>query len=174
MSDIEDVHPIFINDPEDWMKFVYKKVQLLTKDGQIHEGLVYTIDPVSESVVLANFDESKTSLEIVLGHAVSSAVTISEDVDEYKERLDSLCHTRQQRELSVEEVKQQQTRVRLWLLKNRLPITTSGPNGEFLNFADALVIKPPYGPEDCVSTNEIILGKIQGLIKNMPNDQQDW
>jgi gem associated protein 6 len=57
------------------------------------------------------------------------------------------------------------------LLKNRLPVEI---NGELLNVAEALVIQPPYGSENCVSTNEIILGKIQGLIKNMPADQDEW
>ena len=49
-----------------------------------------------------------------------------------------------------------------------------GTKGELLTLADALVIHPPYGEDNCFSTNEIILGKIQGLIKNMPAGQEQW
>ena len=76
--------------------------------------------------------------------------------------------------LSEEDLQKKQFQLKCWLLKNRLPIEVGGAKGELLTLADALVIHPPYGADNCYSTNEIILGKIQGLIKNMPADQEDW
>ena len=29
MSEEEDIHPIFLKDPEEWMQYVYKKVSVL-------------------------------------------------------------------------------------------------------------------------------------------------
>lgn len=76
--------------------------------------------------------------------------------------------------LSEEELEKRKNVLKSWLLKNRLPVQVAGNNGELLSISDALFIEPPYGVENCRSTNEIILGRIQGLIKNMPSDQEEW
>ncbi|XP_060600515.1 gem-associated protein 6-like [Ruditapes philippinarum] len=171
MEEESDIHPIFTKDPEEWMQYVYKKVSILLDDGAECCGYVYTIDPVSETFVLVNFSNDKTSLQLVLKHAVTSITVLSEDVELYKQKLDNLFRFKSQESLSEEDLKRRQNIVKSWLLKNRLPVEI---NGELLNVAEALVIQPPYGSENCVSTNEIILGKIQGLIKNMPADQDEW
>jgi len=147
---------------------------VLTEDGLEHVGLVYTVDPVSESFILTNFDDGKLRVDIILGHTVSSVSVLNEDTDTYKQQLDRLFRPQEVNSMTEEEVKQRQTAVRLWLLKNRLPAEVTGSQGENLTIAEALVIQPPYGADNCVSDNEIILGKIQGLIQNMPADQQDW
>ena len=48
----------------------------------------------------------------------------------------------------------------------------SADNEEVLSISDALYIEPPYSVESCRSTNEIVLGRVQGLIKNMPENEQ--
>ncbi|XP_052815931.1 gem-associated protein 6-like [Mya arenaria] len=174
MNEAEDLHPIFTKDPEEWMQFVYKKVSLVTDDGVEHVGLVYTVDPVSETFVLVNFDGEDVKVNIVVGHCVKAVSVLIEDSEMYKQRLDRLFRPIAASKMTEEEIRNQQTVVRMWLLKNRLPVEVSGPQGENLSVAEALVIQPPYGPDNCVSNNEIILGKIQGLIKNMPSDQHEW
>lgn len=171
---MEELHPIFTKDPDDWMQYVYKKVSILTDDDVQHVGLVFTVDPVSETFVLVNFDDSKTTVDLITSHCISAVRILSEDIETYKSQLDTLFRPKSEKELTFEEMKQRQNIVRMWLLKNRLPVEITGANEEFLTIADALVIQPPYGAGNCVSTNEIILGKIQGLIKNMPADQQEW
>ena len=76
--------------------------------------------------------------------------------------------------LTEEELEKRKKRLNLWLIKNRLPVQLIGNNKEILSISDALFIEPPYGADNCRSTNEIILGRIQGLIKNMPLDHEDW
>lgn len=147
------------------------QVSIELDDGQEVCGLVYTVDPVSDTFVLVNFIDDKMKVEIVLQHAISSITVLNEDVDLNKQRLDNLFRPVGQERLTDEDVKRRQNIVKLWLLKNRLPVEV---NGELLSVAEALVIEPPYGPENCISINEIILGKIQGLIKNMPTDQDQW
>lgn len=133
---------------------------------------MYTIDPVSETFVIVNFSEDdKTKLQLVLKHAITSVTVLSEDIEINKWKLDHLFRPSGQGTLSDEDLKRKQITVRSWLLKNRLPVEV---NGEVLSVAEALVVQPPYEPENCISTNEIILGKIQGLIKNMPVDQDQW
>lgn len=133
---------------------------------------MYTIDPVSETYVIVNFSEdNKTKLQFVLKHAITSVTVLSEDIEFNKQKLDNLFRPSGHGTLSGEDLKRKQNTVKSWLLKNRLPVEV---NGELLSVAEALVVQPPYEPENCISTNEIILGKIQGLIKNMPVDQDQW
>ncbi|XP_045212428.2 gem-associated protein 6-like [Mercenaria mercenaria] len=172
MEEDNDMHPIFTTDPEEWMQYVYKKVSILLDNGEECCGYVYTVDPVSETFVIVNFTEDdKTKIQLVLKHAVTSVTVLSEDVELFKQKLDNLFRPKGQESLTDEDLKRRQNLVKSWLLKNRLPVEM---NGELLSVAEALVIQPPYEPENCVSTNEIILGKIQGLIKNMPADQDQW
>lgn len=150
------------------------QVSILTEDGIEHVGFVYTVDPVSETYILANFDSEKTKIDLIMSHAVSSVNIVSEITDTHRQQLDRLFRPAAEKDLSEDDLKRRQSIVKAWLLKNRLPVEVGGTHGELLTIAEALVIQPPYGHDNCVSTNEIILGKIQGLIKNMPVDQEQW
>lgn len=173
----EQQHPIFTTDPAEWIQYLYKEVCVTTELGSSHTGWVYTVDPVSQSVVLVRFgpdEETKPTLEVVLGHAIQSIVVLDDNVNKNKHRLEYLFRPKKADVLSPEEMKQKQEKLKLWLLKNRLPVKVTGNNSELLSVTDALVIEPPYEYDNCQSTNEIILGRIQGLIKNMPKDVEDW
>ena len=147
---------------------------MVTEDGLEHTGLVYTVDPVSESFVLINIVNDQTKVEIVLGHAVNSVTVLGDATEVNKQALNALFRPETVLKLTEEELKRKQNMVKNWLLKNRLPVETSGSSDEIITVAGALSIQPPYESENCVSTNEIILGKIQGLIKNIPKDHENW
>ena len=68
---------------------------IVTEDGLEHVGLVYTIDPVSESYVLATLGEV-TKLELILGHAIRSVTVLSENMEMYKDQLDDLFRSKEQ------------------------------------------------------------------------------
>ena len=58
-------------------------------------------------------------------------------------------------------------RVKDWLTANRIPVEVSGINSDVIEVAGkALIIKPPYDVENCFSLNEIILKKVQQLLRN--------
>ena len=170
-------HPIFTTDPAEWMQYVYKEVCVTVESGETFTGRVYTIDPVSQTVVLASMDGQKvTKIRAVLGHTVQNMIVLDDNVEKYREVLDVLfCPVDDKiSALSPEELKQKQEKLRLWLLKNRIPVSVSGDNSELLMVSDALTIEPPYGVANCLSTNEIILGRIQGLVTSMPKDAHHW
>ncbi|KAK3091756.1 hypothetical protein FSP39_022404 [Pinctada imbricata] len=169
-----DQHPIFKCDPEEWMQYVYKQVRVSKDDGTEATGWVYTIDPVTQSFVLVSFLDDKSQMEMVMGPSVQRVTVLDENCETYKKKLDSLFRNEEVASLSEEELEARKNKLKLWLCKNRLPVQVSGNNGEMLSVSDALFIEPPYGPDNCRSTNEIILGRIQGLIKNMPVDQEEW
>lgn len=168
-------HPIFCIDPAEWMEYVYKEVCVTTEDGETHTGRVYTIDPVSQTVVLVTLDEMKVvKLKAVMGHCITNKIVLDDNVEKYKDVFDNLFKSHREENLSPEELKQKQDKLKSWLLKNRIPVSVSGDNSELLMISDALTIEPPYEAENCQSTNEIILGRIQGLISSMPKDIHQW
>ncbi|XP_033747412.1 gem-associated protein 6-like [Pecten maximus] len=178
MSDIknEDVqkHPIFHKDPEQWMQYINKEVLVVTEDESEWTGWVYTVDPVSENIVLFVFEEDRTKMEVVMGHAIRTITILNSETQTHKDKFDQLFKTAEQRSFSEEEIEKRRHVLKLWLVKNLLPVSATGDNGEILSISDAVFIEPPYGPDNCRSTNEIILGRIQGLIKNMPADHESW
>ena len=179
MSDTDqnsvDVHPIFLTDPEQLLSYVYKEICVARNDGETHTGRCYTVDPVSQSVVLVRFDDNNTyKLKVIMGHCVQKITVLDEDTEKYKSRLDDLFKYKAVADITPEKRRKLRNKLKGWLLKNRIPIEETGENGEILSLSDALTIQPPYGPDDCCSTNEIILGKVQGLIKSMPTDVDEW
>lgn len=174
-SDIEEVqHHIFVKDPEEWMQYVYKQVNVLIEDGSECMGWVYTIDPVSECIVLMNFYDGGSEMKMINGSSVTSISIVDANTETYKAKLDAMFRPDEISSLSEEEIEKRKRLLKLWLIKNRLPVQLIGNNEEILSVSDALFIEPPYGVDNCRSTNEIILGRIQGLIKNMPPDHEDW
>jgi len=172
MSNIDEQHPIFSKDPSHWMKCIGTSVEIVTRDGCYHTGSVYTVDPVSESIVLANIpaDKSDTlNMKIILGHAIRSWTPLSNDGPTLN--MDNLFKPKELTNISSVKIKQLQERLRSWLLKNRLPVNACTEDPSVLIVADILRIEAPYTAENCVCTNEIVLGRIQGLIKNMPVEE---
>ena len=54
-------------------------------------------------------------------------------------------------------------KVKNWLEKNLIPVIECKDN----LIIDNLEIHPPYGPEQCFSSNSIVLSRIQNLLKQM-------
>nr|KAG5704116.1 hypothetical protein BaRGS_009646 [Batillaria attramentaria] len=158
------------------MQYVYKQVSVVTEDEEEHVGWVYTIDPVSQTFVLVQFLDDNRQVLILPGTSVTKVTVLAEsaDSDGIKEKLDALFRPQTEALFSEEELRGRKQKLKMWLEKNRLPVQVTGSKGEVLTISDALMIQPPYDVNDCHSTNEIILGRIQGLIKNMPEDHDQW
>lgn len=167
-------HPIFTHDPADWVKLVHSQVTVLTENGDSHGGYVYTIDPVSESLVLIHPSEgesiptSKFSLKILMRQSIKDISVVREEDEHVKLWFASLFRDSPNEELSESELMLRRDKLKDWLEKNRIPVAITGHDGKSLSVFEALVIRPPYNEHSCLSTNEIILLRTQNLIKNMP------
>ncbi|XP_011502635.1 PREDICTED: uncharacterized protein LOC105366027 isoform X2 [Ceratosolen solmsi marchali] len=66
------LHKIYTSDPILYKSYVNKKVTITTEDSNVHIGFVYTIDPVSESIVLMQpkEGEEKMQLKIIMRGAI--------------------------------------------------------------------------------------------------------
>ncbi|MEQ2227045.1 hypothetical protein ILYODFUR_033640, partial [Ilyodon furcidens] len=158
--------------PQLWLRCVHREVRVKAgKEPQVeeHRGWLLTVDPVSHSVVLVNFREDAASVRVVMGHAVEHVEVLREADREMAERLRCLLPTKTI-SLDPEELWRRRSSVCRWLQKNRVPVEEDGNE---LRVAGALTIKAPYGPEDCCSSNQIILDRIQRLIQVQPDPHSE-
>ncbi|GCC31189.1 hypothetical protein chiPu_0009646, partial [Chiloscyllium punctatum] len=125
------------------------------------------------SIVLVNFvDTGKVSVVTIMGHAVQTVELMSEGENITKEKLSALFMPVAAKIYSNEELEQRKSSLKSWLEKNRIPVTEQGDQNKLLCVAGVLTVSPPYNPEDCNSSNEIILSRVQSLIKCNPNADQ--
>ncbi|XP_018606642.2 gem-associated protein 6 [Scleropages formosus] len=152
--------------PQEWRRYVNNEVKVTAHEKQECQGWVFTVDPVSASVVLVNFqDTGRTCVTVVMGHAVEAVEILKEGGPEMEERLSSLFMPTGHHGLTKQELQHRKDSLRVWLEKNRIPVVEEG---ETLRVAGVLSVDPPYGPQDCSSSNEIILSRVQSLVQNNP------
>lgn len=158
------VEDIFQNNSTHLLNLVDKFVRVTTIHNECREGTVYTIDPISESIVLVNDCDGRTSLDVVMRHIVKS-VELNENGRISKYELLQKLFSAPSQDISEEEVSVQKKKVMQWLEKNRVPFVEIG---EVLKIHDSLEIHPPYGIEQCVCSNTVILSRIKALLSSMP------
>ncbi|NXG79878.1 GEMI6 protein, partial [Baryphthengus martii] len=159
--------------PLDWETYVNKMVKVAAIEKYEYEGWVLTVDPVSASIVLATFLENEeVSILVVLGHAVQEVEILKEGDDEMKQRLSGILAPEESKAYSPEELEKRKNDLKTWLETNHIPVTEQGEAGRTLCVVGVLTIDPPYGPEECSSSNEIILSRVQGLIQGYLEKQQ--
>ncbi|XP_059903895.1 gem-associated protein 6 [Gadus macrocephalus] len=154
--------------PRDWEHYVNKQVTVTAHGQQQHRGWLHTVDPVTASVVLVQLGGAAggCSVSVVMGHAVEQVEVVGEADEETAMRLSSLFRS-EAPELrgSVEDVKRRREELRGWLQQNRVPVEEVG---EDLLVAGVLTVRPPYAEQDCFSSNQMVLARIQGLLARMP------
>ncbi|XP_027520377.1 gem-associated protein 6 isoform X2 [Corapipo altera] len=159
--------------PLDWETYVNKLVKVIAIEKHEYEGWVLTVDPVSASIVLAAFPENeKVSISVVMGHAVQEVEILKEGDSEMKQRLSRIFAPKESKAYSPEELEKRKNDLKTWLETNHIPVTEQGELGRTLCVAGVLTIDPPYGPEQCSSSNEIILSRVQGLVQGYLEKQQ--
>ncbi|KAJ8918436.1 hypothetical protein NQ315_008133 [Exocentrus adspersus] len=152
---------IFNNDPIYMMSLVGKEVELVTVDNVAHQGTVYVIDPIYKTVVLHTNKKSIDEYEtvFVLHHAIQSLKVLSSEANE--------SYLRNVEPKSFAENDITKDILKKWLQHMFINVSESG---NYLKIDDHLVIVPPYGPENCICNNTIILDRIQKIISLMPPD----
>ncbi|KAM4603452.1 gem-associated protein 6 [Polymixia lowei] len=151
--------------PLNWEKYVNKLVNV-TAHGQQHRGWLFTVDPVTASVVLVSFrDAGGAEVRVVMGHAVQQVEILQDGDEEITSRLRAVFVRQAERPLSSEELRQRREDLRRWLEKNRIPVEEQG---DALRVADVLTVNAPYRASDCCSSNEIILARVQSLVEGNP------
>ncbi|KAK6636242.1 hypothetical protein RUM43_009900 [Polyplax serrata] len=162
MGDQEPVHEIFLTDPTEQLKYIDKNVRLVLVTGDVLIGTVYTIDPVSQSIVLTvgNNETSKPTVTVVMKHAIQSMEFALDGKPNLNVILEEILTTGE----TSTSTKCLKAEVKRWLEKNMIPVIEQA---DILKI-DNLEIHPPYGPDQCFSGNPIVLLRVQGLLRQMP------
>lgn len=150
-------HNIYKNDPILFKSYIGKEAKITTDNKSVYTGVVYTVDPVSESIVLLNTEEDDHhNLQIIFGHAVQNVELTTETETQISELFQaSIDH------FSPSELTKKKNIVKQHLLKNMFPVRDVN---DILYIEDSVSIKPPYNAENCVCTNSIILSRIQDIL----------
>lgn len=122
------------------------------------------------SVALVSFGEDGASVRVVLGHAVEHVEVLQEPDPDTEERLRSLLPPPETGGSDPGERRQRRSGVRRWLQQNRVPVEEDGNE---LRVARVLTIRAPYRPNDCSSANQIILDRVQRLLRVQPDPVPD-
>ncbi|XP_033106397.1 gem-associated protein 6-like isoform X1 [Anneissia japonica] len=167
---LRSIHDLDIR-PCMFLELVYMEIELFDINGRRYRGWVHTVDPVSKSIVLVEFGEG-TCVHVIMGHALKSLNVLNENKSTRKDELDSLFELSKGGRYTKQDLVKRKNAVRDWLERNRIPVMLTGEKGENLTVSNALYIVAPYRPEDCISTNEIILDRVQSLLRSRPDDEE--
>lgn len=145
---------------------LYHQVEVVTSQNIRKTGWVYTIDPISHSVVLYETDDiEKPKLTLIFGHFIQDINTLQDPTEEIRLIFNGLFLKENECFYSKAELEERQMRLKAWLEKNRLPVKA---DGDKLKISEALDILPPYTKRSCQSRNQIILSRVQAIIEAMP------
>ncbi|KAF3688239.1 Gem-associated protein 6 [Channa argus] len=149
--------------PLRWFRYVNKKVKVKARKDEEVRGWLFTVDPVSASMVLVDFRENGGVLvQVVMGHAVEEVQVLQEADRRTADHLQTMFLPPRTCILEPEELNRRKGSIRRWLEKNWVPVEE---DGDELKVAGVLTIRAPYRAEDCCSSNEIILDRIQRLVQ---------
>ncbi|CAK9811532.1 Gem-associated protein 6 [Anthophora quadrimaculata] len=151
-------HKIYKNDPLLFKSYIGMEVNILIEDDTTISGIVYTVDPVSESVVLLQNDQ-QNRLKIVFGHAIKNVKICSDKSVKLPELF-----TNTPTNILPSIVQERKSAVIRLLKENRFSVKEEN---DILTIENVLSIKSPYEPADCICANSIILGRIQNLLSRI-------
>ncbi|CAG9771351.1 unnamed protein product [Ceutorhynchus assimilis] len=153
---------IFKNDPLYMKNLIGKSVKITTTEETSFEGIVYVIDPIYKTIVLHTKETgpNKHNTVFILHHAIKSLEILSEEVKNgyLEEKMDT--H-------SSSDMVQEKLRLKKWLQNMRINVDEIG---DYLKIDDHLIIMPPYGLDNCICNNTIVLEKIRNIIGLMPKE----
>ena len=160
-------------------KFVNKRVSILLSNSSKKVGWVHTIDPVTRTVILEEENEGTGNghgrkLTFVLGHAISRVV-LTNDIDSSegpRHRITDFIAAEKTIDYSEDELAKRKGELIEWLTRNRVPVKECSENNAVLSVMGVLFVEPPYGPECCRCSNEIILDRIQKLIRTKQDHEK--
>lgn len=121
------------------------------------------------SLVLVNFrKEGGATVQVVMGHAVEQVQILQAADQETAQCLQACFRPPTSPRVSPEELRRRRSKIQRWLLKNQVPVEEEG---ESLRVAGLLTLAAPYTAQDCCSPNQVILDRVQRLIRNLAEEE---
>ncbi|XP_053597473.1 gem-associated protein 6-like [Microplitis demolitor] len=157
LNDTEYTHTVYKNNPLLFKSYINKHVIITADDSSVHQGIVYTVDPVSESVILLEPDnDGKFNGKIIIGHSIRNIeVTTTAGID-----LPDLFPA-VEKKLTAAELTERREKIKQLLTTNLLnPVENNG----VLEIQGMFSIEPPYERENCICTNPVVMSRLLSII----------
>lgn len=150
--------------PLELIEQVEKVVRVVTVHGNTFKGTVVTVDPITGSYVLIAGNSGQANLTFVAGRSVKSVSCVDEVPVHFNfNTIMTNLESKENREV----LDRRMNKLKEWLEKNMIPVELENV---VLKVGDAVMIHPPYREENVISSNEMVLHKILGIIERMPSD----
>lgn len=152
----------------DLFEYVNKYVSLTCKSNRKQiNGWVYTIDPVTLSIVLIEFENDELiQVNVINGEEIDKIIKITKETTPIIEEKMNKLFKNQVVQQNDEILFVRKKNLIEILNKNRIPFVENEENGLF-NIMDSVTIRAPYHIENCESNNEIILKNIQNIVSQI-------
>lgn len=177
--------------PANYVNLVGSRVEVLTINHTKFVGQIYSMDPISGRYVATTFhnaDEVKTfnsffifiliyslfmmidrcnqeerSIKLIIGNSIKylkiikmTSTSMRTLPEENGLQGPSSQHS--------EDWKQLKDALKKWFHESRIPVNEN--NYGCLSVLNEIVVSPPYRPENCSGTNEVMLWRVQKLLEN--------
>ena len=154
-------------------KYSNRRVVVFLNNNSRKEGWVHAIDPVTRTIVLEEDNDKSCGarskkLTFIMAHAMSHLVLVDHDVysNEAHHEITDFIGSGKSSEYSEDELAKMRAEMMEWFALNRVvPVTQCSDNPAVLSVMGVLFLEPPYDPECCRCSNEIILDRVQKLIR---------
>lgn len=154
LKDIQNIS----KDPVYFKNLIGKKVEVELTDNNVYSGLFYCIDPVSETIILVNKDNETYNTDLLLGTSIKNINILSEEIS--NDEIFQITDEEEESRCSENKIK-----IKNWLKKHLIKVEDIE---DVLYIGDDLKIYPPYLIENCISSNTIILQRVQDILSKMP------
>ncbi|XP_077286180.1 gem-associated protein 6-like [Arctopsyche grandis] len=162
----DGAQPLHTQPPSKLACFIGTYVSICTSNNSNYEGFVDAIDPYTGSIILSTLICGVPETKIVVGFSIRD-ITIKDPPPDRVHRV----FISNEKSLDQTDIQSIKSKTHSWLLRNLLPVKEVDDK---LHVHDGhVIISPPYKPENCTSSNSIVLGRIQHLLQNMPSDSME-
>ncbi|XP_057698479.1 gem-associated protein 6 [Corythoichthys intestinalis] len=146
--------------PLEWSAYVNNELRVTTA-GKEFGGWLLTVDPVSGSLVLVTLGttvDEPDAIRVVMGDAVRRVEKLRKADDAAASRLRRLFPA----PAPGGSDPRRRDALHRWLESHHVPVEE---RGDGLRVAGALTVAPPYGPDDCVGDNPVVLHRVRKLLE---------
>ncbi|KAK4879013.1 hypothetical protein RN001_007159 [Aquatica leii] len=146
------------DNPKYLKSIVGKNVSITLINDETFTGILYVVDPISKTVVIVNGILTEHIVQLIPFNNLKSFEVHS--LDNPKFLFDSVNTG------STEVWLDKKKLLKDWFFINKINVVEEN---EVLKLNDhKVMIEPPYGPDQCICDNMIVLERIQTLIAKMP------
>lgn len=79
-SEMQDT--VLSDDPTSLINYLRKQVEIKIDTGQVYKGKVYTIDPITKTVILTEKLDGQVKIEVVTAPSIKEILIINEEKED--------------------------------------------------------------------------------------------